>query len=130
MALPMMPAPTIAIWGLAFKPNTDDIREAPAIDVIEGLIDKGANIRAFDPEAVASMKLIFGERVTYVSNMYDVLDGADALAILTEWSVFRMPDFSEIEKRLKAKVIFDGRNVYDKRELHELGFYYDSIGRP
>ncbi len=120
----------IAIWGLAFKPNTDDIREAPAIDVIEGLLDQGAQVTAFDPEAIDNMKEYFGDRVDFADAMYDALNGADALAILTEWSVFRMPDFEEMKRRLNANVVFDGRNVYDKRDMHELGFYYESIGRP
>ena len=121
---------TIAIWGLAFKPNTDDIREAPSIDVIDGLLEKGVRVQAFDPEAVENMRQMYDDRVTFVDSMYDALDQADALAILTEWSVFRMPDFEEVASRLNDKVIFDGRNVYDKREMHELGFYYESIGRP
>lgn len=121
---------TIAIWGLAFKPNTDDIREAPAIEVINGLLEKGANVRAYDPEAMDNMRQIFGDRVTFAHSMYEATDGADALAIVTEWSVFRMPDFTELTKRMSAKVIFDGRNVYDKRTMHESGYYYESIGRP
>ena len=113
---------TIAVWGLAFKPNTDDIREAPAIDVIGQLLSEGASIRAYDPEAMDNMKGVFGDNVTFVDNMYDALDGADALAIITEWSVFRMPDFDEVGKRMNARVIFDGRNVYDIDEMNELGF--------
>ena len=121
---------TIAVWGLSFKPNTDDIREAPAIDVISGLLEKGATVRAFDPEAIENMRELMGDRVAFFENMYEARERADALAILTEWSVFRMPDFDEMASRLNDKVIFDGRNVYDKREMHELGFYYESIGRP
>jgi len=121
---------TIAIWGLAFKPNTDDIREAPAIEVINGLLDKGANVRAYDPEAIENMQEIFGDRVTFTHTMYEAVEGADALAIVTEWSVFRMPDFRELTNRMVDKVIFDGRNLYDKKSMHEIGFYYESIGRP
>jgi len=121
---------TIAVWGLAFKPNTDDIREAPAIDVIRELGEEGAKVRAYDPEAMENMKDIFTEGVEFVNNMYDALDDADALAIITEWNVFRMPDYNEMSKRMKARVIFDGRNVYDKDEMHQLGFTYESIGRP
>jgi UDPglucose 6-dehydrogenase len=121
---------TIAIWGLAFKPNTDDIREAPAIEVINGLLDKGANVQVYDPEAMENMKQVFGDRIAFTHTMYDAVDGADALAIVTEWSVFRSPDFNELTKRMSDKVIFDGRNLYDKKAMHELGYYYDSIGRP
>jgi UDPglucose 6-dehydrogenase len=121
---------TIAIWGLAFKPNTDDIREAPAIEVINGLLEKGATVRAYDPEAMENMRQIFGERVALTHTMYEATDGANALAIVTEWSVFRSPDFNELTKRMADKVIFDGRNVYDRKTMHELGFYYESIGRP
>lgn len=121
---------TIAVWGLAFKPNTDDIREAPAIDVIRELTESGAHVKAYDPEAMENMKGIFTEGVAFVNNMYDALNDADALAIITEWNVFRMPDYDEMSKRMKARVIFDGRNVYDKDEMQQLGFTYESIGRP
>lgn len=120
---------TIAVWGLAFKPNTDDIREAPAIDIINGLLDGGAKIRAFDPEAMSNMKEVFGERVHFAKDMYDVLKGADALAIVTEWNVFRMPDFDQMKDILKQPVIFDGRNLYDLSTMKEKGFHYESIGR-
>jgi UDPglucose 6-dehydrogenase len=121
---------TIAVWGLAFKPSTDDIREAPAIDVIRELLAAGAVVQAYDPEAMGNMKRVFGDDVLFADNMYDALDGADALAIITAWNVFRMPDYDEMGKRMKARVIFDGRNVYDKDEMHQLGFTYESIGRP
>ncbi len=121
---------TIAVWGLAFKPNTDDIREAPAIEVINGLLEKGVKVQVYDPEAMENMKQVFGDRVTFTHTMYDAVDGADALAIVTEWSVFRMPDFKELTKRMVDKVIFDGRNLYDRKTMHELGYYYESIGRP
>ena len=121
---------TIAIWGLAFKPNTDDIREAPAIEVINGLLDKGVKLQVYDPEAMDNMKRIFGDRIVFAHTMYDAVKDADALAVVTEWSVFRMPDFNELKTRMVEKVIFDGRNLYDKKAMHELGFYYESIGRP
>lgn len=120
---------TIAIWGLAFKPNTDDIREAPAIETIQSLLDHKAKIRAFDPEAMENMKQIFGDQVYFAEDMYEALEGADALAIMTEWSVFRMPEFDKMKADLKQQVIFDGRNLYDLDEMKELGFYYSSIGR-
>ena len=120
---------TIAIWGLAFKPNTDDIREAPAIDTIHKLLDNGFAIRAFDPEANENIEKIFGDRIILANDAYSALNEADALAIITEWNVFRTPDFNEISKRLKSKVIFDGRNLYDPDSMKELGFKYYSIGR-
>jgi len=120
---------TIAIWGLAFKPNTDDIREAPAIDTIHKLLDNGFAIRAFDPEANENIEKIFGDRIILANDAYSVLNEADALAIITEWNVFRTPDFNEISKRLKTNVIFDGRNLYDPDSMKELGFKYYSIGR-
>lgn len=120
---------TIAIWGLAFKPNTDDIREAPALYIIDQLLEKGAAIRAYDPEAMDHIRKIYGERITLCANAYDVLDGADALAIITEWSLFRSPDFEEMRRRLKAMVIFDGRNVFDLEDIRPEVQYYESIGR-
>ena len=118
-----------ALWGLAFKPDTDDIREAPALYIIEALTEAGATIKAFDPEAIANVKSRIGDKISYANNFYDALDDADALLIATEWSQFRSPDFNVIEKRLKQKIIFDGRNLYDPKEIKELGFYYESIGR-
>ncbi|PHI20597.1 UDP-glucose 6-dehydrogenase [Lewinellaceae bacterium SD302] len=120
---------TIALWGLAFKPNTDDIREAPAIYTIEKLLEAGANIRAFDPEAMDNIRAIFGDKITLVDEQYEALIGADALAIMTEWQVFRTPSFDVLAKLLNEKVIFDGRNLYDLDQMRELGFHYDSIGR-
>ncbi|MCC5945297.1 MAG: UDP-glucose/GDP-mannose dehydrogenase family protein [Bernardetiaceae bacterium] len=120
---------TIAIWGLAFKPNTDDIREAPAIYIIERLLSAGAKIQAFDPEAMENMKTLMGQRIDFKDNPYAALEGADALAIITEWSVFRTPDFEKMQKALKTKVIFDGRNLYALEQMQEAGFYYNSIGR-
>lgn len=119
----------IAIWGLAFKPNTDDIREAPAIYTIQALLDAGAKVTAFDPEAIENMKAIFGDQVDFVNNNYEALKNADALAIMTEWSVFRSPDFDKIKESLNEPIIFDGRNLYHLEEMEELGFYYNSIGR-
>ena len=120
---------TIAIWGLAFKPNTDDIREAPAIYTIRTLLEAGAKVQAFDPEAVENMQEIFGDQVTFTSDMYSALDNADALAIMTEWSVFRTPEFATIKEKLKEAIIFDGRNLYNLGDMEEAGFYYNSIGR-
>ncbi|MCI5081001.1 MAG: UDP-glucose/GDP-mannose dehydrogenase family protein [Saprospiraceae bacterium] len=120
---------TVAFWGLAFKPNTDDIREAPALYIIDELLAAGANIRAFDPEAMENVKAIYGDRITFGKDQYDALVGADALSIVTEWSVFRTPSFDVIKKLLSAPVIFDGRNLYDLNRMREAGFYYSSIGR-
>lgn len=118
----------IAIWGLAFKPNTDDVREAPAIDIIQDLLAGGATVSATDPEAIPNFQSYFKGDVTYTEDMYDVLDGADALAIVTEWNEFRTPDINEIKSRMKAPVIFDGRNIYDLEDIPE-DFFYSSIGR-
>jgi len=119
----------IAVWGLAFKPNTDDIREAPAIYTINRLLKEGAEIIAYDPEAMENMEKLFKGTVRFVSDMYEAIDGADALAIITEWSVFRTPEFEVMKSKLNSPVIFDGRNVYKLEVMKELGFYYDSIGR-
>jgi len=119
----------IAIWGLSFKPDTDDIREAPALYIIDMLLKEGASISAFDPEAMENVKKLLGDKIELVKDHYDALKGADALVIATEWSMFRAPDFEKIEKLLKSKVIFDGRNLYDLKQMEELGFYYRSIGR-
>ena len=118
-----------ALWGLAFKPNTDDIREAPALTLIKALLDKGATITAFDPEAVGHVKQTLGDTIGYAANQYAALENADALIIATEWSVFRTPDFEEIEKKLPAKLIFDGRNLFELEAMKALGFTYYSIGR-
>jgi UDPglucose 6-dehydrogenase len=120
---------TIAIWGLAFKPNTDDIREAPAITIISRLLNKGAKIQAFDPEAMENFREEVTDEILYCSDQYDALKGADALAIITEWNVFRTPDFDKIKSLLNAPTIFDGRNLYDVKAMREKGFEYDSIGR-
>jgi len=120
---------TFAVWGLAFKPRTDDMRDAPAITVIDSLIEAGAQVQAFDPEAIGEAKKIFGERIRYADHNYDVLEGAAALLVLTEWNEFRRPDFSRIKRLLQRPVIFDGRNIYDPDDLRKLGFTYYSIGR-
>ena len=118
-----------ALWGLAFKPETDDIREAPALYIIDELIKAGASVTVFDPEAMDNVKSLLGDRVDYAKGPYDALENADALLIATEWSLFRTPDFERIEGTLKSKVIFDGRNLYDVQKMFEMGFYYNSIGR-
>lgn len=120
---------TIAIWGLAFKPNTDDIREAPALYIIDELLAAGAHVKAFDPEAMSNIKAIYNGQVTLVEDMYDAIHDADALAIVTEWNEFRTPDFKKVVSSLSAKAIFDGRNLYDPEQMKGLGVYYDSIGR-
>lgn len=118
-----------ALWGLAFKPDTDDIREAPALYIIRELIAAGATVSAFDPEAMANVKKTIGDKITYANDPYEALKNADALLIATEWSLFRTPEFDKIKSSLKNKVIFDGRNLYDLQRMAELGFYYNSVGR-
>ena len=119
----------LALWGLAFKPNTDDIREAPALQLIEALTSEGAIIVAYDPEAMANVKKLVGDQIQYAANPYDALVGADALIIATEWSEFRTPDFDRIGETLQHKVIFDGRNLFDVKQMKALGYHYESIGR-
>jgi UDPglucose 6-dehydrogenase len=118
-----------ALWGLAFKPETDDVREAPALYIIDRLVKQGATVTAFDPEGMANVKKIIGDKIKYAENQYEALEGADALLIATEWSVFRNPNFEKMEEALSNKVIFDGRNLYDLQKMIELGYYYNSIGR-
>jgi UDPglucose 6-dehydrogenase len=120
---------TVALWGLAFKPYTDDIREAPALYNIEALLARGARVRAFDPEAMENTKALMGDRIELCNNEYECLDGADALLIVTEWPLFRLPDFKQMANKLKNKVIFDGRNLYPLQDMKDLGFTYYSIGR-
>ncbi|MCC7416910.1 MAG: UDP-glucose/GDP-mannose dehydrogenase family protein [Acidobacteria bacterium] len=120
---------TIALWGLAFKPRTDDMREAPAIAVIERLLEAGASVRAYDPEAAGTARRIFDSRIVLCERSYDALRGADALAIVTEWNEFREPDFEKMRGLLRAPVIFDGRNLYSPEQMQALGFTYFSIGR-
>jgi UDPglucose 6-dehydrogenase len=120
---------TFAIWGLAFKPNTDDIREAPALYIIDDLLAAGAHVKAFDPEAMDHVGKIYGDKINLVEDQYEALIGADALIIATEWSEFRTPSFKVLRELLKDKVIFDGRNVYDLDRMQDEGFHYESIGR-
>jgi UDPglucose 6-dehydrogenase len=119
----------IAIWGLAFKPNTDDIREAPALIIIESLLQEGAVITAYDPEAMNNVKEILHDKISFAERQYDTLIDAEALVIATEWSEFRTPDFDNMISLLKNKVIFDGRNLFDLDKMEELGFHYVSVGR-
>jgi UDPglucose 6-dehydrogenase len=119
-----------AIWGLAFKPKTDDIREAPALVLIGHLLERGASICVFDPEATANVRVELGDVVDYAEHSIEALRDVDALAICTEWDVFRHPDFDEIKSMMKSPVIFDGRNLYNPAQMAELGFTYYSIGRP
>ncbi|RYM31497.1 UDP-glucose/GDP-mannose dehydrogenase family protein [Brumimicrobium glaciale] len=118
-----------ALWGLSFKPDTDDIREAPALYLIDELINRGAEVVAFDPEGMDNVKKLLGDKISYVENQYDALDGADALLIATEWSVFKNPDFNLIKSKLNSPVIFDGRNIFNLSDIQEKGVYYSSIGR-
>ncbi len=120
---------TVAVWGLAFKPRTDDMREAPAIPIVEGLLARGAKVQAYDPEAMEVAKKLFGTRITYAKNAYRALVGADLLLIVTEWNEFREPDFTRMKKTMKQPVIFDGRNLYQPAQVRGLGFTYSSIGR-
>ena len=119
----------IAVWGLSFKPRTDDMREAPSITVIEALLAAGADVAAYDPQANESARRIFASRITLASDGYEALEGADALAILTEWNEFREPDFARMRELMRAPVVFDGRNLFDPAEMRALGFRYHSIGR-
>jgi UDPglucose 6-dehydrogenase len=120
---------TIAIWGLAFKPYTDDIREAPALYNIEALLAAGATVKVYDPEAMDNVKSVIGDKVTYCDDEYTTLDGAHALMIMTEWPLFRTPEFETIKEKLKNPLILDGRNLYETAQMKELGFTYFSIGR-
>lgn len=120
---------TFALWGLAFKPDTDDIREAPALYMIDALLKSGASVRTYDPEAMENVKKIYGDKVAFCKDEYEALQGADALLVATEWGIFRNPDFDRIASTLKAKVIFDGRNLYDLEQLKKLDFHYESVGR-
>jgi UDPglucose 6-dehydrogenase len=118
-----------ALWGLAFKPNTDDIREAPALAIIEALTQAGAMVTAYDPEAMPNVQAQIGDKIKYAENQYQALAGAEALIIATEWSEFRTPDFERMENEIKHKIIFDGRNLFDVYKMRELGYHYESIGR-
>ena len=118
-----------ALWGLAFKPDTDDVREAPALYIIRELLAAGATISTFDPEAMPNVKKLLGDKIEFTNDQYEALNGADALIIATEWSVFRTPDFEKMNGLMKSKVIFDGRNLYDLQRMNDLGYYYNSVGR-
>ena len=120
---------TVAMWGLAFKPNTDDIREAPALEMIDALLQRGAKVQCYDPEAMPNVQRILGDSVVFAEKMYAALEGADFLVIATEWPEFRTPDFAKIEGSLKEKVIFDGRNVFEMETMRKHGYTYYSIGR-
>ena len=121
---------TVAVWGLSFKPRTDDMREAPSVPLIEGLLAAGAKVQAYDPEAIPVAKKIFGSRVMFASGNYEALKGADCLAIVTEWNEFRRPDFARMRKLMRGQVVFDGRNLYTPEQMKQNGFIYYSIGRP
>ena len=118
-----------ALWGLAFKPNTDDIREAPALYMIDALLAEGASIATYDPEAMSNVKQLMGDKIRFCETQYEALAGADALIVATEWSEFRTPDFNKISALLKNKAIFDGRNLFDLKQMEDMGYHYISIGR-
>lgn len=120
----------IAVWGLSFKPNTDDIREAPALIIVDELLESGADVHVYDPEAMSNVKRKYGDRLTYSLSMYDALQDAEALIIATEWSVFKTPRYNEMKRRMALPLVIDGRNIYKKEEMTELNFDYHSIGRP
>lgn len=126
---PDLSGKTFAVWGIAFKPNTDDLREAPALTIINGLLQRGAKIKAYDPEAGTGARKIFGEKIEVTDGPYQAVQGSDALVLVTEWGEFRHPNFERIRKTLKSPVIFDGRNIYDAKILRELGFVYYGMGR-
>ena len=119
----------IAVWGLSVKPRTDDMREAPSVPLINGILAAGATVHAYDPEAMKVARGIFGTKIQYADKSYDALAGADALAIVTEWNEFREPDFARMRKIMKSPVIFDGRNIYNPEQIRGLGFTYYSMGR-
>jgi UDPglucose 6-dehydrogenase len=119
----------VAVWGLAFKPRTDDVREAPALAIIEALLAGGASVRAYDPKASATARRVLGDRVVLCSRNYEAVEGADALVVVTEWNEFREPDFRRMKSLMRRPAVFDGRNIYDPRQLRELGFHYEGIGR-
>jgi UDPglucose 6-dehydrogenase len=120
---------TVAVWGLAFKPRTDDIREAPALVLIDWLLSQGAVVRVHDPEAMENVRRQYGEKLQYAAKPMDALEGADALAIMTEWGDYQRPEFKEMASRMRSPVIFDGRNLYEPTKMRQLGFTYHSIGR-
>jgi UDPglucose 6-dehydrogenase len=119
----------VAVWGISFKPQTDDVREAPALTVISWLLERGVEVVAFDPVAMEAARGVFGDRIRYAAREFDALDGADALVLCTEWSEFRHPDFAEMKRRMRGPLIFDGRNLYRPETMEQLGFTYVSVGR-
>jgi UDPglucose 6-dehydrogenase len=119
----------VAVWGLAFKPRTDDLREAPALAIVHALRAGGALVRAYDPKGGSTARRALGPGVTLCSKSYEAAEGADALVVVTEWNEFREPDFRRLKSRMRRPSIFDGRNIYDPKQLRELGFYYEGIGR-
>ncbi|QRO02145.1 UDP-glucose/GDP-mannose dehydrogenase family protein [Archangium violaceum] len=121
---------TVAVWGLAFKPQTDDIRESPALVLIHELLEAGARVRAHDPEAMDNVRALLGDRITYCEDMYQAAEGADALALVTEWREYRQPDFARVKRLMRTPTLLDGRNIWESRELRALGFWYTGIGRP
>jgi UDPglucose 6-dehydrogenase len=118
-----------AVWGLAFKPRTNDMRDAPAIPIIQSLLEKGATVAAYDPEAMDEAKRIFGTRIQFCPNNYSCLEGVDALLVVTEWQAFRNPNFDRMKSLMAQPVVFDGRNIYDAENLRELGFTYYGVGK-
>jgi len=120
---------TFGIWGLSFKPRTDDMREAPSLVLINSLLTEGANVKVYDPVAMDEARRIIGDKIEYAEDMYSALTDCDALVLVTEWQEFKVPKFTYIEKELKQKLIFDGRNIYDTKQMNEFGFEYFSIGR-
>jgi UDPglucose 6-dehydrogenase len=120
----------IGIWGLSFKPDTDDMREAPSLVIVEGLLERGATIAAHDPEAERAARTVFGDRISYAESNYDAIEGADALIIITEWKQYRVPDFQRLRELLRQPLVIDGRNLYSPSRMQELGFDYISVGRP
>jgi UDPglucose 6-dehydrogenase len=120
---------TLAVWGLAFKPRTDDIRESPALALIDSLLAANATVRVHDPEAMANVRAVYGDKLTYSDRPYGALEEADGLAVVTEWPEFRNPDFEVMRRLLKGRVIFDGRNLYEPKTMHGYGFAYYGIGR-
>ena len=118
------------VWGLSFKPETDDMREAPALVVIDRLLAAGATVTAYDPESIHEARRILGDRVKFADRALDAVDGADAVLLVTEWNEFRSPDFDEVKRRMKSPILFDGRNIWSPKDLRALGFEYRCIGRP
>jgi UDPglucose 6-dehydrogenase len=119
----------VAVWGLAFKPKTDDMREAPALTLIEGLLAGGAAVRVYDPKAMSQARRVLGDRVAWCARSYDAVENADALVLVTEWSEFREPDFPRIKSLMRTPAIFDGRNIWSPEQLRGIGFHYEGVGR-